>query len=178
MALQLTDESIVSLEVDAVVNAANAGLACGGGVCGAIFDAAGYEFLTEECRKFPKKNGERCPVGESRITFAGNMKCKYVVHTVGPIYDSYEQDEAEKLLASAYRSAIQVAIDNEVSSIAFPCISTGIYGFPLERAAEIAIEESVSAIQAHRELTIIFCMFNERERSTYERVMKNMFGEN
>lgn len=132
--IQIKKMSIVDAKTDAVVNAANEGLWAGGGVCGAIFQAAGRKELTEACQKY---NG--CKTGSAVITPGFQMKAKYIVHAVGPIYKDGKQDE-ERLLHQAYVSALQVAYDNHCKSITFPLISAGIFGYPLNDAWRIAIQ--------------------------------------
>ncbi len=124
---------ITTLEVDAVVNAANEGLRKGGGVCGAIFKAAGMK-LEEACRKLSP-----CLTGEARITPGFNLPAKYIIHAVGPVWHGGSQSESE-LLASAYRSALKLAEDHGCQSIAYPAISTGIFGYPLHEATDIAVK--------------------------------------
>lgn len=122
--------------VDAIVNAANERMLGGGGVDGAIHAAAGPELL-EACRKVPEvARGVRCPVGHARITPGFRLPARHVIHTVGPIYDSHPAPA--RALASAFRSSLSLAVENHVKSIAFPAISCGIYGYPIEEAAEIA----------------------------------------
>src|SRR3990172_5536581 len=126
--LELAEGEIKKQETEAIVNAANSMLAGGGGVDGAIHRAGGPKIM-EECRKI---NG--CPTGSAVITTGGNLKAKYVIHTVGPIYRDGKHDET-KLLASAYESSLELAIKNNIKSIAFPSISTGAYGYPINEAA-------------------------------------------
>jgi O-acetyl-ADP-ribose deacetylase (regulator of RNase III) len=123
---------ITALAVDAIVNAANEDLAPGGGVCGAIHRAAGPE-LARACALV-----RPCPTGDARITPGFQLPARYVIHAVGPVWHGGQHDEAE-LLASAYRNALALAATHELSSIAFPAISTGIYGYPLEAATRIAV---------------------------------------
>lgn len=125
-------DDITRLEVDAIVNAANEALSPGGGVCGAIHRAAGPE-LEASCRPLAP-----CPTGEARITPGFNLKAKYVIHTVGPVWHGGTQGEAD-LLASCYRQSILLAVENNLASVAFPAISTGIFGYPEDQAAKIAV---------------------------------------
>src|SRR6476660_5362267 len=134
--IEVVEGDITKLKVDAIVNAANERMLGGGGVDGAIHRAAGPELL-EECRRLPEvRPGVRCPTGEARITGGYRLPAKYVIHTVGPVWDGggYGEDE---LLASCYRNALALGKQKGVKSIAFPAISTGVYGFPVERAAKI-----------------------------------------
>ncbi|ESP91402.1 macro domain-containing protein [Pseudoalteromonas luteoviolacea] len=135
--IELIIGDITSSEADAIVNAANPKMLGGGGVDGAIHRAAGTGLL-DACRKVKAVNGIRCPFGEARITSAGNLRSKYVIHTAGPIYRN-EQNPAS-VLESAYRSACELAIKNDCQSVAFPAISCGAYGYPYEEAAQIAID--------------------------------------
>ncbi|MGD9742827.1 MAG: O-acetyl-ADP-ribose deacetylase [Dongiaceae bacterium] len=130
--LELFEGDITTLEVDAIVNAANEALAPGGGVCGAIHRAAGSE-LAAACRAIG-----RCPTGEARITPGFRLKARYVIHAVGPVWRGGGQGEPA-LLAGCYRASIALAADNGVASLAVPAISAGIYGYPLEAAAGIAV---------------------------------------
>jgi len=154
---------ITTLDVDAIVNAANSELAVGGGVCGAIHRAAGPA-LAEACRQ-----AAPCPTGEARITPGYDLKAKHVIHAVGPRWMGGRRGEAE-LLAGAYRAALQLAVDHGVTSIAFPAISTGIYGYPAEDAAGIAvrtIREATSAPSSIEEVT--FACFDEKMLELYVR---------
>src|SRR5207237_406187 len=132
--LEVCVADITTLAVDAIVNAANSSLLGGGGVDGAIHDAAGPQLLAE-CRTL-----SGCPTGEARITRGYELPARHVIHTVGPIWNGGKSGEDE-LLANCYRSALRLAVENDVRTIAFPAISTGVYRFPLDRATEIAVRE-------------------------------------
>ena len=131
---------ITTLAVDAIVNAANERLLGGGGVDGAIHRAAGPRLL-EACRAISEVSPDvRCPTGEARITPGFDLPAKFVIHTVGPVWSGSNADECDRLLAACYQNALTLAAEHDCTSIAFPCISTGVYGFPPDRAARIAVE--------------------------------------
>lgn len=140
VSLSVVRADITTLEVDAIVNAANTALLGGGGVDGAIHRAAGPDLLAA-CRALPEiRPGVRCPTGEARITPGFRLKARYVIHAVGPVWNGGEFHEPE-LLASCYRSSLILARDHGLRSLAFPAISCGIYGYPLDLAAMIAVRE-------------------------------------
>jgi O-acetyl-ADP-ribose deacetylase (regulator of RNase III) len=152
---------ITTLETDAIVNAANESLAPGGGVCGAIHRAAGPE-LARACAAIG-----RCPTGEARLTPGFGLPARYVIHAVGPVWRGGGAGEAE-LLASAYRSAMRLAADHGLRSIAFPAISTGIYGFPLELATPVAVSAVRSSAAAGPSLErVIFACFSPDVERAY-----------
>jgi O-acetyl-ADP-ribose deacetylase (regulator of RNase III) len=159
--IKIIQGNITKLKIDAIVNAANESLLGGGGVDGAIHRASGPDLL-EECRKL---NG--CPTGEARITGAYNLPCKYVIHTVGPIWRGGNSGETEKLRA-AYKNSIRLAIENNIKSIAFPNISTGVYGFPKKEAAEIAIN-TIKEIENAPEKIYFVCFDDENYRIYIEK---------
>jgi O-acetyl-ADP-ribose deacetylase (regulator of RNase III) len=146
---------ITTLDVDGIVNAANEGLHPGGGVCGAIHRAAGPELARACARVAP------CPTGEARITPGFNLRAKYVIHAVGPVWRGGHAGEAEQL-ASAYRASIGLALRHGLTSIAFPAISTGIFGYPLQQATDIAVATVRDALKPPGPLTrVVFACFND-----------------
>ena len=159
---------ITKLEVDAIVNAANTSLLGGGGVDGAIHRAGGPAIL-EACMQIRNKQGG-CATGEAVITTGGNLPAKFVIHTVGPVWTGGTKNEY-KLLANAYRNSLKLAVGNNIKTIAFPNISTGIYHFPKKLAAEIAIAEARKFIAEDSILKeIIFICFDEENFEIYKKV--------
>ena len=160
---------ITTLEVDAIVNAANSGLGGGGGVDGAIHRAAGPK-LVEECKTIRERQGG-CPPGEAVITTGADLKVKFIIHAVGPTWNGGKEDEPQ-LLASAYRNSLILAVSNSVQSIAFPNISTGIYRFPKKMAAEIAIREVNDFLNNDTTIQkVIFCCFDEDNFKLYNQLL-------
>ena len=168
--IQLIKGDITKIKVDAIVNAANSSLLGGGGVDGAIHRAGGPKIL-EECKIIREKQGG-CKTGEAVITTGGNLPTKYVIHTVGPVWHGGKNNEDE-LLANAYKNSLRLATEYEIKSIAFPNISTGVYGFPKQRAAEIA----VNAVKEFTKLTtlikeIFFVCFDDENYKIYQSLLK------
>jgi O-acetyl-ADP-ribose deacetylase (regulator of RNase III) len=158
----VVEGDITRLSVDAVVNAANESLQGGGGVDGAIHRAAGPELL-EHCRRL-----DGCPTGQARITPGYRMAARHIVHTVGPIWQGGEADE-DALLAACYRNSLELAAENGARTIAFPAISTGAYGFPAERAADIAVATVRDWLARHDGLDlVVFCCFDAATATLYE----------
>lgn len=155
---------ITTLTVDAIVNAANTKLLGGGGVDGAIHRAAGPELL-QECRLL---NG--CQTGDAKITKGYRLPARYVIHTVGPIWQGGTKGEQD-LLASCYRRSIEVALTNQIVTLAFPSISTGIYGYPVELAAQVAVS-TVSSTPADGIEEIVFCCFSESDLAIYRNLIE------
>src|SRR5688572_10296370 len=169
--IEVLQGDITTLEVDAIVNAANSGLAGGGGVDGAIHRAAGPK-LVEECNTIRERQGG-CPPGEAVVTTGANLKAKFIIHAVGPTWNGGKEDEPQ-LLASAYRNSLILAVSNSVESIAFPNISTGIYRFPKKMAAEIAIREVNDFLNNDTTIQkVIFCCFDEENFKLYNQLLLN-----
>jgi O-acetyl-ADP-ribose deacetylase (regulator of RNase III) len=159
------DGDITQLGLDAIVNAANERLAPGAGVCGAIHRAAGPE-LAKACAAIG-----RCPTGEARLTPGFNLMARYVIHTVGPVWHGGDKGEPE-LLAACYRNSLLLAVESDIQTIAFPALSTGIFGYPIEAAAKVAVGtvreelERLSSIQR-----VIFCTFGSEPTEIYKRLL-------
>jgi O-acetyl-ADP-ribose deacetylase len=168
--VQILEGDITTQEVDAIVNAANTSLLGGGGVDGAIHRAAGPGLL-QETRKIGG-----CPTGEARVSKGYRLPAKWVIHTVGPIWGGGNKNE-DSLLASCYRNSFKAAKEKGVKTIAFPSISTGAYGFPLERATEIALKETKKFLATDKTLTkVIFICFGEKVLNTYKDTANRIFG--
>lgn len=168
--IEIVQGDITGQKVDAIVNAANTSLLGGGGVDGAIHRAAGPELL-EESRKIGG-----CPTGEARVSKGYRLSAKWVIHTVGPVWAGGSRNE-EMLLAQCYRNSLKAARDLGITSIAFPGISTGAYGFPLRRATEIAMEETKKFLEADKTLSkVVFVCFGENAFTTYQEIYRSVFG--
>jgi len=163
MHIEILHGDITTLTVDAIVNAANCSLLGGGGVDGAIHRAAGPELL-KECITL-----HGCATGEAKVTRAYKLPCKFVIHTPGPVYEDGAHGEAH-LLASCYENSLRRAAENHCASVAFPCISTGIYGYPLREAAQIAVA-TVRAWRAELPQKVIFCCFSGRDLAVYQEIL-------
>lgn len=163
---------ITTIASDAIVNAANSTLLGGGGVDGAIHRAGGPAIL-EECRKIVAKQGS-CPTGEAVITIGGRLPAKYVIHTVGPVWNGGSNREPEKL-ASCYKNSLNLAVEYNCKTIAFPSISTGIYGYPKEKAAIIAIDEVVKFLLENSCIEqVLFICFDNESKSIYDQLLGTM----
>ena len=171
MEIEVVQGDITTLDVDAIVNAANCGLLGGGGVDGAIHRTGG-KALDEECLKLVEGlPGHRGKTGQAYLTGAGTLPCKYVIHTPGPVYNDGNHGEPE-LLASCYTNSLCRAEEKECRSIAFPCISTGVYGYPKEKAARIAID-SVRNFPPASLKTVVFCCFSKEDAEIYRKLLRN-----
>ena len=164
--IELYKGDISKLKVDAIVNAANNSLLGGSGVDGAIHMAAGPKLL-EECKTL---NG--CPTGEAKITKGYNLPAKFIIHTVGPVWDGGNHKEDE-LLANCYRNSLKLAVENRIKTIAFPAISTGVYRFPLERAVKIAVDEVKKFLTEEPSIEkVVFVCFYDKTFESYEEELK------
>ena len=165
-ALHAIQGDITKLDVDVIVNAANSSLLGGGGVDGAIHRAAGPE-LVHECRLLGG-----CKTGQAKVTKAYRLPAKYIVHTVGPVWRGGTNGEPE-LLASCYARSVDLAIAKSASTLAFPSISTGIFGYPIEQAARIAVSTVTSAVKDQNVLSsVVFCCFSEADLKVYEQALR------
>jgi len=167
---EIVKGDITKQEVDAIVNAANPRLTPGGGVSGAIHRAAGKE-LWEECKKLGG-----CKTGEAKITRGYKLKAKYVIHTVGPVYKGSIEDE--KLLASCYKNSLKLALEHNIKSIAFPAISTGVYGYPMEEAAKVAIKTIIEFLKENKGLELVrLVLYNDKAYEIHKKVMEEIIRE-
>jgi len=164
--IKIITADITTLDVDAIVNAANETLLGGGGVDGAIHAAAGPGLL-EECKQIPGG----CPTGEARITHGHDLKARYVIHTVGPIWQGGNDNE-DGLLAQCYRRSLGLMLGNNLKTIAFPAISTGVYRFPADRAAHIALTTTAAFLTGEERIEqVIFCCFGEASMRAHEKAL-------
>ena len=166
--IELIEGDITKLDVDAIVNAANSSLLGGGGVDGAIHYAAGPQ-LVEECAKLGG-----CPTGEAKLTKGYRLPARHVIHTVGPIWRGGSNGEPEKL-ANCYRNSMQIAADNGFATIAFPAISTGVYGYPLQEAAQIAINQVIECLNEMPSIKkVTFVLFGRKNFDIYTDILSNI----
>ncbi len=165
--MEVVQGDITRMETDAIVNAANTSLRGGGGVDGAIHRAAGPELLAE-CRSIGG-----CPTGEARLTGGYQLPAKYVIHTVGPVYSGKPADS--NLLRSCYRNSLQLAAEKNAGTIAFPAISCGVYGYPIDEASRIAINTTAEFLESHPSIEkVFFVLFSDSDRKVYEETMKRL----
>lgn len=170
--IKVVQDNITTLSVDAIVNAANSSLLGGGGVDGAIHRAAGPA-LVDECRLLGG-----CKTGEAKLTKGYNLPARYIIHTVGPVWRGGQYQE-DSLLANCYRNSLQIAVSKGLSSIAFPCISTGIYHFPQDQAAYIAFTTTQYFLSEQKaDLTVLFCCFRMEDYKIYQQLIdkNNMYA--
>jgi O-acetyl-ADP-ribose deacetylase len=164
--LEICQGDITQLEVDAIVNAANSSLLGGGGVDGAIHRAAGPQLLAE-C-----KGLGGCPTGEARITKGYRLPARHVIHTVGPVYRGTPRDP--ELLAACYRNSLALAVQHQLASIAFPAISCGVYGYPIEAACRVALATTVQFLESHPTLQkVIFILFSPADLKVYQNSLEH-----
>ena len=166
--LEIVQGDITEQDTEAIVNAANEKLIPGGGVDGAIHRKGGPSILEELRAKYT-----HCPTGQAVITGGGNLKAKYVIHAVGPIYKDGKHGEPE-LLASAYKNSLLKAVEYNISSISFPSLSTGAYGYPMEDAAKIALETVISFLKEHKKPKLVrFVLWGEESYKIFEKTLKS-----
>jgi O-acetyl-ADP-ribose deacetylase (regulator of RNase III) len=164
--IEIRQGDITKLEVDAIVNAANRSLLGGGGVDGAIHRAAGPELMTES------RSIGGCPTGEARITRGYNLPAGYVIHTVGPVYSGKPQDS--RLLTQCYLNSLKLASDHNLAFVAFPAISCGVYGYPINEACKIAIDTTCNFLASNTSLKkVIFILFSSEDYNTYTDYLKS-----
>ncbi len=165
--IEIRQGDITTLDVDAIVNAANTSLLGGGGVDGAIHRAAGPGLL-EECKTLGG-----CPTGEARITTGHRLPAKFVIHTVGPVYNGKPRDA--ELLSGCYRNSLQLAVDNDVKTIAFPAISCGVYGYPIQDACKVALDTTGLFLEGHRTIEkVVFILFSAGDKAVYDAYLKRL----
>ncbi|KFF28333.1 O-acetyl-ADP-ribose deacetylase [Chryseobacterium vrystaatense] len=168
MNIELIKGDITKIHADAIVNAANSSLLGGGGVDGAIHRAGGKQIL-EECILIRNRQG-KCNTGQAVVTSAGNLPAKYVIHTVGPVWNDNEEESSE-LLSNCYKNSLQLAESFGIKTVAFPNISTGIYKFPKEKAGKIAVE-TVRNFQSEIIEKVIFVCFDDENKEIYKKILE------
>ncbi len=167
--IEVLQGDITKFAADAIVNAANSSLMGGGGVDGAIHRAGGPAIL-EECRRIVAKQGG-CKTGEAVITTAGRLPAKFVIHTVGPVWNGGHRGEAEKL-GNCYRNSLQLAVENGCKTVAFPCISTGVYGYPIAEAAKVAVATVKAFLEENEGLErVVMVCFDEGNHAAIKSAM-------
>lgn len=164
MPLKIVKDNICNMKVDTIVNAANSALKMGGGVCGAIFSAAGADMLQKECDSIGG-----CETGDAAVTSGYNLYAKYIIHTAGPIWRGGDNGE-EELLHSCYISSLKLAVKNNCKSIAFPLISSGIYGYPKEKAAKAAVS-SINEFLGDNDIDVFLVLFDDGDYRICEKVL-------
>jgi O-acetyl-ADP-ribose deacetylase (regulator of RNase III) len=170
--LELCQGDITLQEVDAIVNAANSRLAGGGGVDGAIHRRGGAGIMAETVARYP----QGCPTGSAVISGAGNLPAKYVIHAVGPVWDGGGRGEAE-LLASAYRRCLELAVEHQCRSIAFPSLSTGAYRYPIDMAARTALSTAIAFLRKHGKLELVrFILFDAEAYKVFALALEELRG--
>jgi len=166
--LEIVQGDITQQDTEAIGNAANSALAGGGGVDGAIHRAGGPNLMSELRTKY-----KGCPTGSAVITGGGNLRAKYVIHAVGPRYSGSPKDP--ELLSGAYRKSLELCLQNKIASIAFPSISTGIYGYPVEEASRIALKTVMGYLKEHPEMKLVrFVLFDSKTLSVYQEALKEL----
>lgn len=168
--LELVRGDITDQVVDAIVNAANSQLAVGGGVDGAIHHRGGPTILAELSQRYP----EGCPTGSAVISSAGKLSAKYVIHAVGPVWHGGSQGEPD-LLARVHRRCLELAVGHECKSLAFPAISTGVFGYPVDQAASVALETTLTFLKQNGQPNLVrFVLFGEDAYHSFERVLRRL----
>jgi len=171
--LELALGDITALKVDAIVNAANKFLAHGGGVALAIVRKGGQSIQTESTALMAKRGP--LEVGDAVITSAGKLPARFVIHTVGPIWGEQSEAESDRLLRQAVRNCLALAEEKALKSIAFPAISTGVYGFPIERAAPLMLQEAADCVRGKTSLErLVFCLYDERSYRVFDRALQGL----
>lgn len=173
--LELVKGDITELETDAIVNAANEYLAHGGGVAGAIVRKGGPT-IQRESDEWVRRYGP-VPTGSAAITSGGRLKARYVIHAVGPVYDAGAPERSAQLLASAVRAALGMADEHHLKSIALPAISTGIFGYPMEKATEVMLRAAIDYLQGETGLErVIFCLYGQPAYKTFANTLERLMG--